>query len=185
MNSFQQHQLWIGFGFATILVTFLIIAFFIKERLSDDQRNILRFLCALCAGFSGALITGEALFNLNTSLGGSTKIAVSGSAGAALFFTIWFTFKTLAPPPDAYHFSIPSGWKFEMAVKAMVNQDDAIAELIDFNDSEKNAVLKPQTIRTSTIIKALESLRSSADGAAIRPYDIYRDEHVIRIKVKK
>lgn len=84
----EPYQLRIGLGFAAALVISLFVAFFTKERLSDGQRQILRFLCALCAGFSSALITGDALFKLDTGWGETSKLAVSETAGAALFFTV-------------------------------------------------------------------------------------------------
>ncbi len=185
MTALQQYQLWIGLGFAAALVIFLFVAFFTKERLSDDQRQILRFLCALCAGFSGALITGDALFKLDTGWGETSKLAVSGTAGAALLFTVWFTFKTAVPPPDAYNFSLPSGWTFEAAVKAMAQQDGAVAEFVGFTDEEKNTLLKAQTIKTSTLIKAIQSLRLISDGTAIREYLVERDDHILRMTIKQ
>ena len=85
-----SHQLWIGFGFVVLLVAFLIFAFFVKENLTPDQRNILRFLTSLCAAFAGALITGDALFRLEGAVGKGTNVVISGVAGIALFFVVWF-----------------------------------------------------------------------------------------------
>src|SRR5216684_229306 len=99
MNTLQQYQLWIGFGFALLLIIFFIVAFFRSKTLSPDQRSILRFLSALCAGFAGALITGDALFNMEGSFGAGPKFAIRGAAGAALFLQCGFSFQKWQASP--------------------------------------------------------------------------------------
>src|SRR5438034_10702843 len=99
MTVLQSRQFLAGLVFVAILVLFLMVAFFKAGTLSDGQQKILRFFCSLCAGFAGALITGEALFRLTTDIGRAGNLAVSGTAGAALFFAVWFTYgKTLTLP---------------------------------------------------------------------------------------
>lgn len=183
MNILQQYQLWVGLGFAAALIVFLIVVFFKKGQLSDDQRQILRFLCSLCAGFSGIFITGDALFKLDANLGESTKLLVQGTAGAALFFTVWFTYETVATPGVGYNFKVPDGWTFETAVQAMTKQDGSVPEFVGFTDEEMNSSLRAQKIETSTIMKAIESLRHLVDGTAIRNYSVERDQHILRLKV--
>jgi uncharacterized membrane protein YfcA len=51
-------QLWIGFGFLTALVIFLIVSFFFAPKLTDDQRRTMKFLTALCAGVAGGFLSG-------------------------------------------------------------------------------------------------------------------------------
>jgi len=82
----------IGTGFSAGIILFLMITFFVKDSSSSTQYNTLRFLTALCAGFAGASFAGEALFSLDTNMGDGTKLAISGTAGFALFFTVWFTY---------------------------------------------------------------------------------------------
>ena len=73
-------------------MVFLMLTFFIKDSSSATQYNTLRFLTSLCSGFAGAFFTGEALFRLDQTLPAGGKIAVSGTAGCALFFVLWFTY---------------------------------------------------------------------------------------------
>jgi len=161
MTTLQAYQLWIGLGFVAVLVLFLMVAFFIKEKLSEDQRQILRFLCALCAGFAGALIAGDALFKLNTSIGTATKIAVSGTAGFALFFAIWFTFRQIVPPPDAVHFSIPPGWTFRQAALTLTKQEKSFAHFDGFNEEELNTPVEGE-VHTKHMTDALLAIKALA-----------------------
>src|SRR5438309_10791029 len=88
MTMLQSSQFLAGLVFVAILVLFLMIAFFRAGKLTDGQNKILRFLCSLCAGFAGALFTGEALFRLTTDVGRTGNLVISGTAGAALFFAV-------------------------------------------------------------------------------------------------
>lgn len=80
-------QLWIAFGFLALLVLFLMYSVIRPPK--DASHPTVKFLTALCAGFAGGFFTGEALISIN-GIAGSTKFAISGTAGMALFFTIWF-----------------------------------------------------------------------------------------------
>jgi hypothetical protein len=86
------YQLRIGVGCALLLITFLVVAVFKKHRLTHKQVAILRFLCSICTGLSGALFAGGAVFKMDYAVGAATNIALSGTAGCALFFVGWFTF---------------------------------------------------------------------------------------------
>src|SRR6266404_879442 len=94
--------LWIGFGFVVLLISFLMVIFFVNLN-KPHQWEIMRFLSALCAGFAGGLLTGEALFSLSKKWG-TGELAVSGTAGMALFFTVFLLFRKFAPdrPLDAF-----------------------------------------------------------------------------------
>jgi hypothetical protein len=93
--------LWVGIGFALLLVGLLAIALFWKQQLTDDQRVILRLFCSLCAGlvFSAGLITGAALLKVDAAVGATTKVAVYGTAGVALFLAVWFSFPKVVSLP--------------------------------------------------------------------------------------
>jgi cation transport ATPase len=111
MTPPQFSQFWVGCGFAIFLVIFAIVVFFRRGKLEAHQCALLRFLLALCAGFAGGLISGEALFKLVENRGVNSQLAVSGTAGFALFFTVWFTFPKLADRPAGdYAFTLPDGW---------------------------------------------------------------------------
>lgn len=164
--------LWIGFGFAAFLVIFLIVVFFTKERLSDDRRQILRILSALCAGFAGGLITGDALFRLDTDMGARTKLGISGTAGFALFFAVLYSFRRVVAPADAMHFSVPNGWNFRQAVDALVSQDNAVANYVGFTPAELSAPLQARELHTKTPSDALQALRLLASTTPVREYDV-------------
>ena len=172
MSVLQTYQLWIGLGFALFLVIFLMVAFFAKERLTVDQRQILRFLCSLCAAFSGALITGDALFSMDSTIEASTKIAISGTAGFALFFAVWFTFQTVVPPADAFSFSVPEGWTFQRTVETLVRTDNSVANFIGFSPNELGALLRAGRVERETVAEALRALRLLAMPNAVRDYDV-------------
>ena len=185
MTVLQTYQLWIGLGFAVLLTLFLMVAFIQGRRLNDDQRQILRFLCALCAGFAGALITGDALFKMDAQTGQNTKIAVSGTAGCALFFAVWFTFRKVVPPPDAFHFSIPAGWNFKQTVNALARQDGALVEFIGFTDEELVTPLEQRELHTTAAIDALKDIRLlTTNPNAVRVYEVERQNHAYRLRIR-
>jgi hypothetical protein len=173
MNPSQFSQFWVGCGFAIFLVIFAVVAFFRRGKLEAHQWALLRFLLALCAGFAGGLISGEALFKLVQNWGVNNQMAVSGTAGFALFFTVWFTFPQLAGRPvDDYAFSLPDGWTFQDAATEIARQDQAVTDLSVFNAAELIANLKAGELRTKNVINALVSLQRLAAPGTIRRYTV-------------
>ena len=145
-------QQWVGMGFAIALVIFAIVAFNRKGKLEAHQWQILRFLLALCAGFAGGLITGEALFKIVQKWGVQNEFAASGTAGFALFLTVWFTFRFVAGRPgDDFAFSLPEGWTFEAAASALARHDGSIVELSAFTPDEQNVQLNSAELRTGSV----------------------------------
>lgn len=67
----------------------------------------------------------------------------------------------------------------------MPQQDGAVAEFVGFTEEEKNALLKAHTIKTSTLIKAVQWLRLLSDRTAIREYLVERVDHILRITIKQ
>jgi hypothetical protein len=184
MSAIQQYQLWIGLAFATLLVAFLICAFFFAPRMSDDQRAILRFLSALCAGFAGALITGDALFRASGK-SGTFEYAVSGTAGCALFFAVWFSFSRVKGAPPGFSFSVPDGWTFQQVVDAIVNGEQAVVDFSGFKRAEMSALLKASSISVKTASDALHQLRLMTKTAnAIRQYDVRVQDSVYRLTIR-
>jgi hypothetical protein len=87
----------------SILVIFLMSTFFFTPSLTDDQRNVIRLLFALLAGFSTLFIGGTCLlqFDIPTSNGG--KFGLSATGGVAVFiFTYMYPpyWYTPNPSPD-------------------------------------------------------------------------------------
>ena len=189
MNVLQQYQLWIGFGFVGLIVVFFMIAFFKAPDLTSGQLAILRFLGALCAGFAGALIAGDALFKMQSDLGEGTKLAITGTAGFALFFTVWFFFpkKEEAPPPakDVINLAIPDGWTFKQAVDSLGQHDGRPIQYEGFTDDELQARLRSWQLKARDVPHALEMLRAiTAETGAIRPYrvDVHANGCTLKIE---
>jgi hypothetical protein len=174
--------------FAGLLVTFLMVAFFRAPRLSGDQRSILKFLSALCAAFSGIMIAGDALFRLNRS--GNTQLAVSGTAGFALFFVVWFFFpkpprQDTSMPKDRFSLKVTDNWTFQQTVDALARDDNAVAEYIGFTTQELSSTLKSWAISTETVRDAMLRLRSiTTTPGAIRDYSVTHGNGAYRLQVR-
>jgi hypothetical protein len=183
MNILQQYQLWIGFGFAVLLVLFLMVAFFKAPTMTPGQFAILRFFAALCAGFAGGLITGEALFRMEGDTGG-VKYLVSGTAGFALFFVVWFFFPKLTPPmaPDRFRLSLPMGWTFQHAAKTFAQRDSAFVDFDGLTTVELGAKLSAAEIDAKTVGEAIKRLRLvTVTPNAIREYDIKYEDSIYHL----
>jgi len=154
-------QLWIGFAFLALLVLFLIIAYFKGEANSQSQYTTLRFLTALCAGFAGGFLTGDALFKMDQTMASGLTIGISGTAGCALFFAIWFSYPklNLLHPPDTFGFSIPSGWTFKDTVDRLVFAANGIAQLDGFTNDQLQLIMPSGSLREKTAALALDRLR--------------------------
>lgn len=171
-SPLDSYRLWVGVGLALLLIVFFIVAFFRNPRMSDGQHYILRFLSALCAGFSGFLIAGEALFNMNARLGSGGSIAVSGTAGFALFFAVWYGFPKRVKAPDAFSFSVPPGWTFEQTARAIAQNDKAVAEFQGFTPTQLAEVLTPTALKTDDPADAIRALGQLAKSGAVPPYRV-------------
>lgn len=168
-------QQWIAFGFAALLILFLIVAYFIGRRLEPQQWQILRFLSALTAAFAGWFISGAVVVDYIQNLGTGGKITAQGSAGMGLFLLVWFGFKTVTRPPPDFAFSVPHNWTFEQAAVVLSKQDGSKVDLSALTPAERTTKLNAMELRTGTVLKALLALRSLAPNGAIRPYTITYD----------
>jgi hypothetical protein len=176
--------LWIGFGFLVLLVIFLICSFFFTPKLTDDQRGTLKFLSALCAGFSGGFLTGGALFEMHKTAG-ATTFEISGTAGCALFFVVWFFYPRVFRLDDGFLFSIPPGWTFRDTVDGMAQTKGGVSDYKGFTDSELGAPIKSRSISSRSLSEAIVQLRLITDVAnAVRPYDVTQEGSVYRLTVR-
>lgn len=88
---------------SVLLIGFLIYSFIFYPKLTDDQRNILRFLSALCGGSAAYFIGGLATIEIGFSEKSNFKLLFSATSGIALFVFLysyspyWFT-KEDRPP---------------------------------------------------------------------------------------
>jgi hypothetical protein len=92
---------WIGVAFTAALVVFLMATFFVTRRealISQAAYNSLHFLTALCAGFAGGFIAGEALFRWDQQLAEGARFFISGTAGFALLFLVWIKYPKYPAP---------------------------------------------------------------------------------------
>lgn len=180
MNTLQ----WVGLGFAAALVIFFIVAFFVAKRMTDDQRNLVRFLSALCAGFAGGLFIGDALFKMTGTLGSGAKYAISGAGGFALFFVIWFFFPKATGFPDNGAISIPEGWTFRQAVDELSQIDSAVPAYEGFKAEELEAPLRAWKLKIKNVEGAIGQLRSiTANASAIRKYIVKHEDSTYRLTI--
>jgi hypothetical protein len=188
LSNLQENQLWIGVAFTLILVGFLIYAFNKAQNLSAGQHTILKFLASLCAAFAGAAIAGSALFNLHRVEGG-TDLAISGTAGFALFFVVWIFFPK--PPetpsyPDGFNFSVPTGWTFQETVDAIVGRDRAFVKYTGFRPEELKAKLKRWEISCPSALDAVKQVGTLAAAGpdTIRDYIVTLENSTYIITIK-
>jgi hypothetical protein len=177
-------QLWIGFGFLTILIVFLILSFFFKRHLEDGQRGTLKLLSALCAGFAGGFLIGDTLFQMHKT-SGATTYGISGTAGFALFLVVWFSYPTVFSPPDGFAFNIGAGWKFRDTADQMAQSRGSAIDWAGFNTYELDAGMQNRGLATKSLADALAQLRYLTVATnAVRPYDVRQDGAVYRLKVR-
>jgi hypothetical protein len=176
--------LWIGLSFVSAIVVFLMITPFVY--LNEQADKNLRFLTALCAGFAGGFFTGNALFRYQQQLGNGTNIFLSGTAGFALFMLVWFTYArkpATAPDPlpnGSVNLSIPEGWTFEQATRAITNTSRRTIHFDGFNQAQLATKLPAIDIEAPTIRDALEQL--SYKSSAVPAYQVILDKGIYHIR---
>jgi hypothetical protein len=90
----------------TGLIAFLIVAYFMTPNMTDDQRDLARFLTALLAGFAASFIGGAVLLRVDLHQTRAVKLALSATSGLAIFvfFYIyqpdWRKGENFPPPPS-------------------------------------------------------------------------------------
>lgn len=181
----EQYQFWIGFGFAAVVV--LVLTYVVIIGIRPDQFVPLKLLCSFCGAFSGILISGSLLVNLEGTLGNG-KYAINGAAGFALFLIVWFFFPkepeapAPKPPPDGINISIPAGATFRGTVEILVKIDNSVPEFENFEAEELNAALKAWDLKEKTVGDALRRLRSiSLEPNAIGKYEVSYSDSTYRL----
>jgi hypothetical protein len=176
-------QLWIGFGFLALLVVFLIVSFFLTPKLTNDQRATLKFLTALCAGFSGGFLTGSALFEMHMTKG-PTTFSISGAAGCALFFTVWFFYPKIFTLEPGFAFSIPPNWSFRDSAEQIAQSQSAAVDWQGFMKEELDSPMQTRQLSGRTAKDALLQLRLiTSTPNVVRPYDVEEDASIFRLRV--
>jgi len=187
MTQLQQYQLWIGLGIALLIITFLIVVFFVFPNLSRDRLRILKILVPYGAGAAGALITGEAVISYTQTLAGA-QFAISGTAGVALFILTYLKNPVDLGPepiPDGFNANIPENSTFRDTVDTFAGSRKSVAEYQGFTGQELSAPLRSQEISAKTMIDAMINLRlMTVQPDAIRRYDVSRGDSVYRLRVQ-
>lgn len=174
--------LWIAFGFLALLIVFLIITVLIRDKLSANQVNTLRFLTSVCAGFAGGFFTGDALFKMDAIFSNGARLAISGTAGFALFLTVWFTYKPVMGLATGFYFKVLSGWTFEQTVLAIMEANNSISEFIGFGKDELSLVLSERELNTDNALDALKRLRYL--NTSLPNYSVSLNDDVYQIEKK-
>jgi hypothetical protein len=184
----QQQQFWVGVVFAGIFVCFLMYTINKGKDLNSGQRLMLRILSALCAAIGGALISGDAFFSLVRNVPGG-KLTVSGTAGFAIFFVIWFIFPkgpNFEPLPERFKMAIPANWTFQQVADSCAQNDNSVVDYDGFTAKERAAPLKAWKLETDTITQAIEQLGSiTIDHRAIRQYTVTKRASKYFLAVKE
>ena len=170
--------LWIGLGFLIVLVGFLIYSVYKPPPRGSQGRKTMRFLTALCAGFSAGFLTGAALFNA-TFTHGLWKLSLSGSAGIALFFLIWLTYEKFSGEgldiDDNLTIDMTPKWTFRAIADRVTGKMKAGVDYGTLTDAELNARMKKQTLTSDSVEHLLEALRNTTESEKIRPYKVTKE----------
>ena len=153
--------LWVGVGFTAALVFFLMVTYFARDKSTETQKNTLRFLTSLCGGFAGGFFAGEALVSYQKEMSGGATLAISGTAGFAIFFVVWLTYARgiSRPPPDGIKLGIPSGWTFQAAARAIVSAARSVVTFDGFSQTQLDTELTEADIDAQTVTEALNQLQ--------------------------
>jgi hypothetical protein len=177
-------QLWIGFGFLVALVIFLIVSFFVTPRLTDDQRKTIKFLTALCAGVSGGFISGASVFDAAWTTP-TSRIALSGTAGFALFFAVFVFYNKVFIPDDAIEFEIPSGSTFRQAADAAAQLSSVVLDYQGLNASELSSEMASGHISCRTLGELFSMLRlRTRKSGSMRDYTVTNTGNIYKLTVK-
>jgi hypothetical protein len=177
-------QLWIGFGFLTALVIFLIVSFFVTPRLTDDQRKTMKFLTALCAGVSGGFLSGASVFDATWTTP-TTKIALSGTAGFALFFVVLIFYNRVFIPDDAVEFEIPANSTFRQAADIAAQLGGVLIDYQALNANELATPMVPGHISCKTFRDLFKILRLKTKIAgSVRDYRVTNSGNIYRFAPK-
>ena len=172
--------LWIAFGFLAALVVFLGVTIYFPPK-ENSGRATLKFLTALSAGFSGGFFTGDALFKYQQQIGGTT-IGVSGAAGCALFFTIWFVYPRVFQLDPAIAVDVPAGWTFRNTVETIARTP---CEYLGFRPEELQTLTRAGKLSGRKVEDAILQVRLiTASLDAVRPYEVQKQGSVYQLKIK-
>lgn len=83
-------RVWIpALVFTSLLILFLIAAFFLTPTMTRNQQDLVRFLFALLAGFATLFLGGTALLQFGIPKNPALKLSLSATAGVAIFVFVY------------------------------------------------------------------------------------------------
>ena len=181
-------QLWIGFGFAAACLIILAITIFKQDLVNQSNYPQVKFVCALCGAMAGGFITGDALFKGNFKLASGGDIALTGAAGFALFFVIWFFYPS---PPErpvdqiGVEFDIPANATFRQALDSAAQLGGGVAlDYQQLKPVELAANMADGHLSSKTLIELFTNLRlRTQKPGAVREYRVTKSGNVYRFKV--
>jgi hypothetical protein len=178
--------LWIGFGFLVAFVVFLGFTIYKPPPRGSQGRATMRIFSSLCCGFAGGFLTGAAIFNatFTHALG---KVGIFGSAGIALFLTVFFFYDKMPDGelnvPDGVALTIPKNCKFSDAADIVGTITKAGMDYRVLNRDELGAAMKEQSIEAKSWEQLLESLRNVTVEQGIRPYTVKKENGSYLFKI--
>ena len=89
----ETRLFWVGVAFAAATLFFLMFAA-LQRGLDDHQMRIIRVIASICGGASAAFLSGVAMMRADIK-SGPVKIVLCGTAGVAIFFTVFLLFNRL------------------------------------------------------------------------------------------
>ena|SRR5690349_23432706 len=174
--------LWIGFGFLTLLIFFLIYLVISKNDIQPSKLPIVRYLTALSGAFAGGFITGDALFKMDTQLGNGTKVFISGTAGFAMFLIVLYFIRFAFTPKSGFNITPPVGSNFKQVVHLIAQADKCLFELVGFSEFEQKTELDSQHISAANALEAMTKLKYLSNR--LPPYTVKLEQGVYIINKK-
>lgn len=164
----EQEKFWVGVAFAGALVVLLGIAIFLP--LQKHANNILRLLGAICAGASGAFMTGSTLIQIRGDVAPGMSALIQATGGVVLFLIVWWQWGLKLPPATVLRTA--ANWTFRQTVAAIAQLEHSIVEFRNFNDDQLDAPVGDHILRGKTLFDVLLALRSAVTGTAIPSFDV-------------
>ena len=186
LPSMMNPILWIGFGFLAAFVVFLGFTIYKPPPRGTQGRATMRIFSSLCCGFAGGFLTGAAIFNatFTHALG---KVGISGSAGIALFLTVFFFYDKMPQGElnvqDGVTLTITKNCKFSDAADIVGTMTKAGMDYHLLNRDELGADMKEQSIEAKSWEQLLESLRNVTATQVIRPYTVKKENGSYLFKI--
>lgn len=168
----MEPQLIAGLVFAGVTVLFFMVAYFFKPP-TPSTAPILRILSSVCAGASGAFLSGSLALNVDGQLAQGARFGITAGGAVALFVLVWLTFKTI-PLAQEFRCSLPIGATFQQAAWAIGQAARASVNLIGFRPSEEATTLTSFNIRERDPEGALRALARMVPQGSVRPYKVTR-----------